>query len=378
MQRFRKKGYMHMRRFQAKGGYGEHGRSCFLVTYGHENRFYMVDCGIMDSDGFPYPEVTEEELRKTDYLFLTHCHKDHSGAFSYFREKGFSGWLVTSAMTLGLEKIVYDKVICLPVEQQITDVTVGPFSVNYGRSGHCPGGLWFRIEDEEGSCFFSGDYQEDTLLYACDKVTDMRAQLAVIDCAHNRTDMRAAELRKLMSERIRSILRDGKQVILPVPHFGRGIEMLYMLKREFPDALIRVDADFVNYSERMLEENDWYYGDALCHLNDILPKVWENAISGAMSADYAYDILLIADTHLKQEKNDKFVRNAVENGAVVMITGRVKAGSCPEMLLKEGKAERYLYPHHQSRGDLEAVIKRNHFGVVIPFHNDEKEILIFS
>ena len=57
-----------MRRFWAKGGYGEHGRSCFLMEYGREGRYCMVDCGIMDSDSQPYPDVTSEELSKTDYL----------------------------------------------------------------------------------------------------------------------------------------------------------------------------------------------------------------------------------------------------------------------------------------------------------------------
>lgn len=54
----------------------------------------MVDCGIMDSDSNPYPDVTEEELAKTDYVFLTHSHKDHSGAFMHFVERVSGGhWL---------------------------------------------------------------------------------------------------------------------------------------------------------------------------------------------------------------------------------------------------------------------------------------------
>ena len=77
-----------MRRFQAKGGYGEHGRSCFLTEYGTGGRFYMVDCGIMDSDANPYPAVSDEEIARTDYIFLTHCHKDHSGAFTEFVKRG--------------------------------------------------------------------------------------------------------------------------------------------------------------------------------------------------------------------------------------------------------------------------------------------------
>ena len=64
-----------MRRISIKGGYGEHGRSCFMVEYGTEGRCYIVDCGIMDTDPVPWPAVTPEELAQADFLFLTHCHK---------------------------------------------------------------------------------------------------------------------------------------------------------------------------------------------------------------------------------------------------------------------------------------------------------------
>lgn len=109
---------MYMRKVISKGGYGEHGRSCFLVEYGNCGRFYIVDCGIMDTDIFPYPNVEEKELERADYLFLTHCHKDHSGAFSYFIEKGFSGWLVASELTLSLSRISYSKTIMLNAEER--------------------------------------------------------------------------------------------------------------------------------------------------------------------------------------------------------------------------------------------------------------------
>ena len=36
-----------------KGGYGEHGRSCFLFPF-QENRYAMLDCGIMDTDPEPF------------------------------------------------------------------------------------------------------------------------------------------------------------------------------------------------------------------------------------------------------------------------------------------------------------------------------------
>ena len=90
---------MYMDRLIVKGGYGEHGRSCFLVPFA-QGRYYMLDCGIMDTDENPWPEVETELLERTEYLFLSHCHKDHSGAFSRLVSRGFRGWLVAAGATV--------------------------------------------------------------------------------------------------------------------------------------------------------------------------------------------------------------------------------------------------------------------------------------
>ena len=107
-----------------KGGYGEHGRSCFLFPF-QKNKYAMLDCGIMDTDPQPFPVVEPELLKQTEYLFLSHCHKDHSGAFEHFREAGFKGWLVAAAPTVKCAGIDYDRTILLPdpkggLEEEVT------------------------------------------------------------------------------------------------------------------------------------------------------------------------------------------------------------------------------------------------------------------
>lgn len=357
---------MSMRKLALKGGYGEHGRSCFLTEYGKTGRCYMVDCGIMDTDPFPYPDVTEEELKKVDFLFLTHCHKDHSGAFEFFKSRGFSGWLAASRMTAELSGIRYERLVY--PENGFRNASgenvleAAGISVRYGRSGHCPGGLWYYIEDSLGSLFFSGDYQEDSLFYACDPVTGLEADLAVIDCAHQETDRNAESLRADLSSLTGEKLAAGIPVIFPVPQYGRGPELLKFLEKEFPKAGIRVDDGFIRCCSQMLKEPVWFQNGKLS---------MEPFMEGETP-----EIFLIADTHLKNEKNAEYVKHAVQNGAFVMVTGRVRKGSLLERLLQEGKAARLLFPHHQSRGDMERMIARNRFGTVLPFHSDRMEIFV--
>lgn len=374
-----RKGCMLMRKFLAKGGYGEHGRSCFLTEYGTEGRFYMVDCGIMDSDSNPYPDVTEEELAKTDYVFLTHSHKDHSGAFMHFVEKGFRGTLVTSAMAFELSDITYDKVVILSLDmEQPVAFRQQDLQVSFGRTGHCMGGLWFLITDALGTCFFSGDYQEDTLAYACDAARGMKAELAIVDCAHYETDKSAAELREDMLAQTDKYLQEARRVIFPVPKYGRGMEMFALLEKEFPDKKVMVDAAFVRESLRCLKDRAWFCEDTYDKLCGLLERLSEECVdfSREDAVQPEYDILLLADTHLLKPYNTAFVEKEVAAGARVIVTGRVRPGKLPEKLLAEGKAAKFLYPHHQSRGDLLLVAENNDFTVVLPYHNEVKEVLV--
>ena len=398
---------MLMRRFLAKGGYGEHGRSCFFTEYGTKGRFYMVDCGIMDSDSNPYPDVTAEELAKTDYIFLTHSHKDHSGAFMHFVEMGFHGTLVTSAMALELSDITYDKVVILsldmqqPVtfrqqtlqaaefrqqgiqaealsEQPTASAQEDDLQVSFGRTGHCMGGLWFLIKDALGTCFFSGDYQEDTLAYACDAARGMKAELAIVDCAHYETDKSAAELRKDILARTAAFLQEKRRVIFPVPKYGRGMEMFALLEKEFPDKKIMVDAAFVRESLRCLKDRAWFCEDTYDKLCGLLERLSHECVdfSKENGREPDYDILLLADTHLLKPYNTTFVEKEVAGGARVIVTGRVRPGKLPEKLLASGEAVKFLYPHHQSRGDLLRVAANNDFSVILPYHNEVKEVLV--
>lgn len=376
-----------MSKLMIRGGYGEHGRSCFLVEYDEKHSLYMVDCGIMDTDPSPYPQVSAEELGRITHLFLTHCHKDHSGAFQYFCEHGFHGTLVTTRMTCRLAKINYQNTVYFDdhgldkaqsQENHVCRAEFGALTVHYGRSGHCPGGLWFEITDKSETILFSGDYQEDTLVYWCDPIRNVHAKLALIDCAHRETKLHAEELRNIIVDTVSRHQKEGRRVILPVPQYGRGLELLLMMRQKFPNLRVRVDGDFQMYAKAMLSEPIWYIPEAYEQL-----RQWENAGWDVMEIEdgldhetYEYDIFLLADTHLKKPEHVDFVCQEIAAGAAVLINGRVKENGPVERILKEGKAERVLFPHHQSYGDLERLVSANQFEMVLPFHNHRKEVLL--
>ena len=289
---------------------------------------------------------------------------------------------MTTGMTVGLSGISYPRTVLLEMKDHdpaVNQAEIGPFSVRYGRTGHCLGGLWFLIEDPMGKCLFTGDYQEEPLAYACDPIKNCAADLAVVDCAHRNTMEHAKQLREWMKNQIRDFRNQGRKILFPLPHYGRGCEILLLLDEmnrvEKAGWRIAADPRFIKDLEAVLEEEIWYQKNAYERLLQFCTELKKSPekIHPAEDPDN-WDICLIGDTHLQKEENQIFVKEQVQRGAAVIITGRIKPDNLPELLLKEGKAIKQLYPHHQSEGDMENMIRNNQFQMVVPFHNERKEI----
>ena len=216
-------------------------------------------------------------------------------------------------------------------------------------------------------------YKLYTLVYRCDPIRGRKAKIALIDCAHRETELNAKELRAKLIEAVYDKIRKGQKVVLPVPQYGRGLELLVLMRRTFPNLRVCVDSDFVTYAKKMLSERMWYFADAYECMNN--EELYEMEIFGTQMPVYDYDILLLADTHLKKQKNVDFVNQQLQNNAVVFIIGRVKENGPVGKLLAEGRVERLLFPHHQSYGDLKRVVESNMIELTLPFHNCEKEIV---
>lgn len=329
-------------------------------------RYLMADCGILDADGHPEPYLSQEEAEQTDFLLLTHMHRDHTGAVPYLVNKGFHGWIIGSQDTVRLLRTEYEKVYCLD------DAYPGRFSMPgvqllYGRSGHCPGSLWFLADTGETTVFFSGDYQADSLVYACDVPHGLRADLALIDMANDECLEDASSLRGRLCDHVRAAVRQGRRAVLPVQAFGRGPEILFTLSLSLPECGIALDQRLINAMELMLENTSWIRSESRI----VLLEAYEKAMR--MPTELA-DIVLIADPHLEREENRGLVRGMLEENAAVILTGRRRKGSFSAGLAEQGSASALEFPHHSSRTDAGILAENNSFRVVLPFHTETREV----
>ena len=337
-------------KFLIGGGVHEHGRNCFFVQ---ADKTYIVDCGVMRGDEHPYPRLTEEEIRAAEFLFLTHMHEDHIGAFSWLLECGFRGTVVAAQETLAALP-PYEKTFALPDDKMTADL--GGLSVDYGRSGHCVGALWYHIRTAESSALFSGDYSEHSR-FCVDKIEGRTAELAVLDCAFGHAKYDA----KVQGERIRSFAEEAVTrgpLLLPVPKNGRAADLVMLLSGL--DCPISLDKKLTAFFEGQRGNGRW------------LPvNVTDAVLTRVRRGGTGHEIAFLADAQLATEQGRAAAREALERGGSVLLTGHTDEGSEAERLLLEGRARAIPFNAHSCMEDDEALLARNNFARVVFNHSKD-------
>ena len=339
------------------GGVGEHGRNCFLVQ-GEAIRF-LVDCGKMaDTPDDPYPRLTREQIGSLDAVFLTHSHADHTGALPWLYENGFCGTVIATEETLSQLPFAAKN---RRVLQDISPNGAGEFqnlSIQWGRSGHCVGSVWYCFNEDGKSVFFSGDYTEDTQVYACDPIRGQYADLAVLDCAYGLDETPYDTVCARLVQKTEELLSTHKLLLFPVPKYGRGLEILKL----FSDRLFNVS----------------YYADAL-FLQNLAEQdaggFWYRPVKISAPV-YLYDgqtqgIVFVSDPQLRSDAAQKITEQVLALGGAAVMTGTLEKGSYSENLFQQGEMALLRYPVHLNHAQFEQLKGKNNFRQAIPYHSKE-------
>lgn len=347
------------------GGVGEHGRNCFYVR--GEEICFLVDCGRMAGSKQPYPHLSPAQIHSLQYVFLTHSHADHTGALPWLIEQGFTGTVVASEETLAQLPFSLPNTVPLRAFQPPAGL-----KLRWGRSGHCPGSVWYELTLEKRTLLFSGDYTENSLLYPADPIRRVRAELAVVDCAYG-ADPRSPEvLRFDFLTRMAALLASGKPVLLPVPKYGRGLELLALLRRARPKTPVYGDAQFLRQLAWLQTDRFW----CSSHARDALKTVQVQPLTGVPAGGVCF----LSDPQLKAEASRGLADAFLAAGGSILMTGTPERGFYSEKLLQGGKMELLRYPVHQNEAEYRALLHQNRFSRAIPYHTPDfsakPEILI--
>ncbi|WP_249869180.1 MBL fold metallo-hydrolase [Oceanobacillus saliphilus] len=239
------------------GGVGEYGRTSILLVGTHST--ILLDCGT-DKAGLTheeqYPLLNEEIATSIDLVLLSHSHEDHCSALPYLYSLGFRGQVLCSDLTrqqvpsylAAWREMNEKKGIPLPYrvedEKRIQYRTFAEplgevfmeqldLYVKWGSSGHSFGAVWYDMEFEGYSIFFSGDYHTESALYKYYRPEEKKRDIAIVNTAYGVDRKKQAEQVKTLEELILRALQRGKHVLLPLPKVGRAQEVLLTLSKLF-------------------------------------------------------------------------------------------------------------------------------------------------
>ena len=345
------------------GGCGEHGRNCFYLET--KDTAWMVDCGVMagtEGDG-KFPHLTMEQIQKLQAVFLTHSHADHTGAIPWLLQQGYEGPILAATPTFSQlsfechQAMELDK-ICMSTERGI----FGKLGIKWGRSGHCEGSVWLQFFAENKTILFSGDYTEASRIYPCDRLRDQYADLAVIDCAYGQDAQTDEEYIGNVVETVKEQLEHRKRIFLPVPKYGRGLDLLRLLSREIPGIPLYGDEHFMRQAQRACQGGEWYRtfpGECLRRLRYLQKDVLKSE-----------GIVFLSDPQLRGATGE-CARTLLETGACGVMTGTPETGSFSEELLNSGEMIFARYPVHLNKTSCKKLLAENRIRRAVYYHSPE-------
>lgn len=343
------------------GGCGDQGRNCFYIE--GDRHAFIVDAGT-STDGLDrLPDLSPEMIRRAEYLFVTHSHKDHTGAIEYLENNGFTGPVLMSNQT-------YQQIHYKPKNTMILDSTApelsldGELSLRWGRTGHCAGAVWYYITVDGKRLFFSGDYRENDTFYRCDAVRGLTADLAVIDSAYSRMD-RAEDMRKAVADAAKEALGQLAPLLLPVPSYGRGLSMAMLFYQTFGEAYpIHMSAKLRDQWLRIGHRGYFAHEEILGYPFDIFRSWDETSLEGG-------HIYFLTDAQLSKAKSRQLIDCHPELS--VLMTGSLHGYGKAKSYYESGRAAFVLWPNHLTKQETADLAAANAFSLVVPFHNPKEK-----
>jgi hypothetical protein len=358
------------------GGFGEIGRSCFLLVT-KESKI-LLDCGINTHDEkpinyFPRFDMTGFTLDEIDAVIITHAHIDHTGFLPFLFKYGYRGPVYCTEPTLPLMILLfldYHKNHEIYCEEDITNVIIHTMPLSLGvvtdispdiklvlyNSGHILGSTSIHLHIGNGNhnLVYTGDLKfGKTNLLENASWNFPRVETLIIEGTFGSKDLphKREETDPILIESINQTLRDGGRVLIPVPIIGLSQELIYTLTKYQELGSLEPTAEiFVDKS--ILETtyiHELYY--------DYLSKEIKTKISNENISIFNYKNLKLINSKSK-----------VDKPGIILVPSSMLLGGLSLKFLKQihnDPLSKIIFISNQATGTLGKEIQTGHTKIII-------------
>ncbi|WMT43086.1 MBL fold metallo-hydrolase [Paenibacillus sp. D2_2] len=382
------------------GGAGEHGRSCYVLT-GEQHRI-MLDCGVKKEGTGQYPLLDVNLIPELTAVFLSHAHEDHSMALPLLYKHGYEGEIWTTRPTVSQLELYFanwGKYVAgrngeLPYEPE--DISALRFRIleeeasagqwlklddgltlQWGRSGHMLGSVWFRFQMEGQQLFFSGDFSRESALLAADAPGKPLSEsptvpnssisataLSIMDNAYGMDEESQEQKLHALQQFMLEVLGRGGHVLLPVPAFGRGQELLVWALSTFPNQPILLERAIYEGLCQMAEWEAWLRPGSLHSIEGAMKTLHVHVPGSQEERLHLLEgeepfIIFTTDGMMESPRARWYAeRLSFSSNHAIVITGHASEGTFARRLLRGETEETYCetvqmgYKIHQGLDDV--------------------------
>ncbi len=331
-------------------GIGKKGPACFAIEA--QGKRLVLDLGEGPPPGC-LPDVAA--IAPADALVLSHGHKDHIGGLSLLAQLGHPPVYATEIVAGALPKGLTTRTLPVQGMSAVLGITV-----ETGRNGHAPGGVWLNFAIGNGF-LYTGDYSAESLLYAYDPPA-RAAATALIDCSYGDYQR---PLTECWSE-LATHLGQGP-LLLPVPANGRGPEIALELMRHgsrdifIDDAMQKAVRQLADAAKVSLRSD---FAQEIERLAQIArPIDGPRGVTLAASADGASGAT--ARLLPEFERSDEIA---------ILFTGYINPNTPAERLSKSGRAQTMRWNVHPRLSDTVILVRNVQAQTVIPAFCDRAQL----
>ena len=295
----------------ALGGFGEVGRSCFLLVTDESK--VIFDCGINPYSrdritAMPRFDILGIKMYDIDAVVISHAHLDHTGFLPALFKYGYSGPVYCSDPTVHLMYVLHkdfieesgshafysikeiEKMILHTIPLTFGSVTdISPdIKITLGNSGHIIGSsiIHIHIGNGDHNLVYSGDLKFGRTYSLDNAVWNFpRVETLIIEGTYGgRQDVfpHRDEADATLIESLNKTIIEGGKVLLPVPSVGLPQELMLTINRYMTLGKIKRSSILI---EKIIAETTSIYDSYIQYLSKELQTVLSQSNENPLRPD---------------------------------------------------------------------------------------------